>query len=343
MADPRFYKKQGPFTLKELVSIGGEPIAGTYDDAVLIDDVASLEHAQAGQLTYCDNKKHIDHLAACQARAVLIAPALADVVPAHVMALIVKRPRRAFALMAQCFYPDSSLPQPMIAATAVIHPTATLGTGCCIDDYAIIGAGVSIGPSCHVGAHVCIGDGVQLGQGCRIEPFVNVQYALIGDFVTIQSGTKIGQAGFGFDMDESGFISIPQVGRVIIEDNVGIGANTTIDRGSGADTVIGAGSRIDNLVQIAHNVVLGKNCVLVAQVGIAGSTCLGNFVIAAGQVGIADHLKIGDGVRIAAQSGLMRDVEAGKTIAGSPAIAVRDWHRQTVMLQRLSNERRKQL
>jgi UDP-3-O-[3-hydroxymyristoyl] glucosamine N-acyltransferase len=243
--------------------------------------------------------------------------------------------------MAACFYPDI-MPQPIKAATAVIHPTATLGAGCCIDDYAIIGAGATVGPSCHIGAHAVIGAGVQLGEGCRIESFVNIQYAVIGNSVTIQSGAKIGQSGFGFDMDESGYLTIPQLGRVLIGDDVVIGANTTIDRGASADTVIGAGSRIDNLVQIAHNVVLGKNCVLVAQVGIAGSTQLGNFVVAAGQVGIADHLTIGNGVRIGAQSGLLRDVAPGETIAGSPAIPIRDWHRQTILLQRLLDRKREQ-
>jgi len=340
MADPRFYQKKGPFTLKELIAACGESISGTYDETIIIDDIASLEHAQAGQLTYCEAKKYQGLLASTQAQAVLVIAELADALPAHVAPLVCARPRRAFARIASCFYPKM-VPGPATAATAVVHPTATLGAGCCIDDYAIIGPGAHIGPSCHVGAHVVIGAGVQLGEGCCIDPFVHIQYAAIGNFVEIHSGAKIGQSGFGFDMDESGYLNIPQLGRVLIGDGVTIGANTTIDRGANTDTVIGAGSRIDNLVQIAHNVVLGKNCVLVAQVGIAGSTRLGNFVVAAGQVGIADHLTIGDGVRIAAQSGLMRDVEAGQTIAGSPAISVRDWHRQTALLQRLLNERRK--
>lgn len=340
MADPRFYKKKGPFTLQELVAACGEPISGEYETATVIEDVASLEHVQGGQLTYCENKKYQSLLANTQARAVLVVAELAGALPTHVTPLVCSRPRRAFARIASCFYPTLT-PVPTIAPTAVIHPTATLGAGCCIDDYAVIGSGVNIGPSCHVRAHVVIGAGVQLGEGCRIEPFVYIQYAVIGNFVEIHSGAKIGQSGFGFDMDESGYLNIPQLGRVLIGDGVTIGANTTIDRGANTDTVIGAGSRIDNLVQIAHNVVLGKNCVLVAQVGIAGSTRLGNFVVAAGQVGIADHLTIGDRVRIAAQSGLMRDVEAGQTIAGSPAISVRDWHRQTALLQRLLNERRK--
>ena len=226
-----------------------------------------------------------------------------------------------------------------ISDFSFIEPTAKIGNNCTISAFAVIEADVVIGDSCFIGPHCIIQKGTILGNNCHLEAHVVIGYAVVGNQVYIKPGARIGQPGFGFHMDEKGHFDIPQLGRVLIGDHVHIGANTTIDRGSFADTIIGKGVRIDNLVQIAHNVEVGDNSVLVAQVGIAGSTKLGKFVIAAGQVGIAGHLNIGNGVKIAAQSGLMRDVVDRETIAGSPAVPVRDWHKQTIALQRLTKRK----
>ena len=171
-----------------------------------------------------------------------------------------------------------------------------------------------------------------------LESHVTITNTIAGDRLYVKPGARIGQPGFGFHMDERGHFDIPQIGCVRIGNDVQIGANTTIDRGSQHDTIIGNFCRIDNLAQIAHNVELGDGCVIVSQVGIAGSTKLGKFVIAGGQVGIAGHLNIGDGVKIAAQSGIMRDVAPGETISGSPAVPIREWHRQTIAIQRLTKK-----
>jgi UDP-3-O-[3-hydroxymyristoyl] glucosamine N-acyltransferase len=168
---------------------------------------------------------------------------------------------------------------------------------------------------------------------------VTLSHCLIGARVVLHPGVRIGQPGFGFAPDREGPIKIPQLGRVVIGDDVDIGANTTIDRGSGHDTVIGPGTMIDNLVQIGHNAVLGRGCILAGQVGISGSTKLGDFVMAGGQAGLAGHLNIGTGARIAAQAGLMRDVEPGSTVAGAPAVAITSWWRQVAILQRLATKK----
>ena len=199
----------------------------------------------------------------------------------------------------------------------------------------MIGAGVRIGPRCRVAPLAVIGAGVSMGRDCRIGTHASVSHAILGDRVVLYPGARVGQEGFGFAVTAEGFVTVPQLGRAILEDDVEVGANTAIDRGSLHDTVIGAGSRLDNLVQIGHNVRIGRCCVLVAQVGVSGSTEIEDFAMLGGQAGLAGHLKIGKGARIAAQAGVIGDVPAGAEYMGFPAEPSRAFLRGVATLRRL--------
>jgi UDP-3-O-[3-hydroxymyristoyl] glucosamine N-acyltransferase len=255
------------------------------------------------------------------------------------MALLVSdEPYRAYALAAQAFYPTRPI-IPHRAPSAVVDPTATVPEDCDVGPNAVIERGARLGRRCWVGANTVIAAGVEVGDDCRIGPNVTLSHCVIGSRVVLHPGVRIGQEGFGFAPGPAGPIKVPQLGRVIVGDDVDIGANTTIDRGSGPDTVIGPGSMIDNLVQIGHNVILGRCCVLAGQVGISGSTRLDDFVMVGGQGGLAGHLHIGSGARIAAKSGIMRDIPAGETVCGSPAVPLTEFMRQTAVLQRLAKKK----
>src|SRR5438874_5291005 len=252
--------------------------------------------------------------------------------------LVAPNPYKAFARAAQAFYPLKAV-APRRAPSAVIDPAATVPSDCDIADNVVIEAGARLGARCQIGPNTVIGVGVEIAEECRVGANVTLSHCVIGARVVLHTGVRIGQAGFGFAPDAEGPVKIPQLGRVIVGDDVDIGANTTIDRGSGHDTVIGPGTMIDNLVQLGHNVVLGRGCILAGQVGISGSTKLGDFVMAGGQAGLAGHLNIGTAARIAAQAGLMRDVEPGSTVAGAPAVAITSWWRQVAILQRLATKK----
>lgn len=344
MADPRFYRKKGPFTLADLAKYGHCEI-GRGDPALLIQDVAPLEGAEPSHVTLCRTGKYIEALENTKASACILSAEMAEKAPPHVALLIAKYPHRAFALIATAFYPEDKAGG-TIAPTAVIHPTATFGKNVEIGPLAVIEANVDLGDGVKIGSHAVIGAGVRIGDNSIIDSHVSLSHALIGKHVHIKPGARIGQSGFGFFMDSGdmgGHVPVPQLGRVIIHDYVEIGANTTVDRGSGDDTVIGLGTRIDNLVQVAHNVHFGKGCVMVAQTGVAGSTKFGNYVAAGGQAGFADNLKIGTGARLGAQCGIMRDVLEGEVLAGSPAMPLKTHYRQVAVLKRLAEENRKKL
>jgi UDP-3-O-[3-hydroxymyristoyl] glucosamine N-acyltransferase len=216
----------------------------------------------------------------------------------------------------------------------VVDPSAEIGPLCVIE------AGAEIGPGCRIGPCAVIGSGVVIGRDCRIGAHVSLSHALLGARVYVYPGARIGQEGFGFAPTSTGFLTAPQLGRVILEDDVEVGANTTIDRGSAQDTVIGAGSRLDNLVQIGHNVVLGRCCIIVAQVGIAGSTVLEDFVQVGGQAAMDGHLRIGRGARIGAQAGVISDTPSGAEVLGSPAQPKRDFFRQVATLKRMARRQK---
>ena len=340
MADPRFFQRQGPFRLAELAAIGQVELSDPAVADLLVEDVSALETAGRGQLSFLDNKAYIDAFAASRASVCVVDQRYARRAPSGMVLLHTDQPYRAFALMAQAFYPR---PRPLagISAAATIDAAASLGQDCRVEAGAVIAAGAEIGTQCAIGANATIGPGVILGEDCIVGANVSLSHCQIGERVTLHPGVRVGQDGFGFAIDPGGHLKVPQIGRVLIGDDCDIGANTAIDRGSMRDTVIGAGCWIDNLVQIGHNVELGRGCVIAAMTGISGSTKIGNFVAMGGQVGLAGHLNIGDGVQIAAQSGIMADVPAGSTLCGTPAVPIKEFFRQVATLRRLSQQRRK--
>jgi UDP-3-O-[3-hydroxymyristoyl] glucosamine N-acyltransferase len=327
MVDVRSFRRAAPLTVEALAAVSGATLADPSLRERVIEDVASLETAGPADVTFLDNRKYTDAFLNSRAGAAFVDETVAERAPAGMAVLVSREPYKAFARAAQAFYPQEAV-TPYRATSATIEPSATVPQDCSIGANVVIEARARLGARCSVGANTVIGEGVTMGEDCRIASNVTVSHCRLGARVVLHPGVRIGQAGFGFAPDAAGPIKIPQLGRVIIGDDVDIGANTTIDRGSVHDTVIGPGTMIDNLVQIGHNVVIGRGCILVSQVGISGSTTLGDFVVIGGQAGLAGHLRIGDRARIAAQSGLMRDVEPGETVMGSPAMPIRQFWRQ---------------
>jgi UDP-3-O-[3-hydroxymyristoyl] glucosamine N-acyltransferase len=337
MPDQRFFRCAGPLRLDEIATLTGSEIAPGGDSARLFHDVAPLDAAGAEHLSFLDNRKYRDAFRASKAGACIIHPDIKDQAPAGMALLLNKRPYRAYALAAQAFYPAGA-PPGRVAPSAVIGEGARIAPDAVIEAHAVIGPGAEIGPGTWIEAGSYIGPGVKIGAGCRVGPQATVTHSLVGDHVRIYPGCRIGQDGFGFAPDPAGHVKVPQLGRVVIGDGVEIGANTTIDRGSGPDTEIGAGTWIDNLVQIGHNVKIGKGCIIVAQAGVSGSTSIGDYAVLAGQAGVAGHLKIGAGARIAAQSGVLRDVPAGEEQMGYPALPLRQFMRQIATLKKLTKK-----
>lgn len=339
MADTRFFAVSGPFTLAQLAEISGATPVEGGDPAARFVDVAPLDQAGPEHVSFLDNKKYVEAFKVSKAGLCIVSPEMADKAPAGMTLLVSPRPYRAYAAVAKAYHPEPAL-EPWTAPTAWVDPSATVGEGCRIEPGAYVGAEAEIGAGCLIGPNAVVGRGVVLGEGTSIGANASVSHAIIGRRVVIFPGVRIGQEGFGFAMGSAdGHLTIPQLGRVVIGDGVEIGANTTIDRGAGPDTIIGDGCRIDNLVQIAHNVQLGRGCVIVSQVGISGSTHLGDYVAVGGQTGITGHLKIGTGARIAAKAGVMRDVAPGETVGGVPAVPMADWLRQSAILGKMARKK----
>lgn len=340
MADRRFFTLAGSFPLGQIAEATGSALSDPSHASFVITDVAPLDTAEKTHLSFLDNKKYAEAFKATRAGACFVRPELEKYAPPTTVCLTNKNPYKAYALAAQMFYPMEK-PKSFRASSTVIDSSAAIGADCTIEEGVIIGANVRIGNRCRIQAHAVIRQGVEIGDDCDIGPHVTISHALIGSKVRLHHGACIGRQGFGFAIDlPAGFIPVPQLGRVIIENDVEIGANCTIDRGAGPDTVIGQGTRIDNLVQIGHNVKIGKYCIIVSQVGISGSTQIGDYAMLGGQAGLAGHLKIGTGARIAAQSGLMRDVEAGEEVMGSPAVPIRQSMKQTAILAKLATKKK---
>jgi UDP-3-O-[3-hydroxymyristoyl] glucosamine N-acyltransferase len=338
VADPRFFDRRGPFALATLAAASGARLARPEAGERLIRDVAALETAGPDEISFFENRRYLDAFLRSRAGAAFVDERAAARAPAGMAALVSDEPYKAYARAARLFYPEPPIacgraPSALVAASAVVPQD------CEIASNVVIGPSARIGHRCRIDANTVVGAGVEIGDDCRIAANVTLSHCLLGARVVVHPGARIGQPGFGFAPDPQRPVPVPQLGRVVIGEDVEIGANTTIDRGSGNDTVIGAGSMIDNLVQIGHNVVLGRCVILAGQVGISGSTRLDDFVMVGGQGGLAGHLHIGRGARIAAKSGVMRDVAAGTTVCGSPAVPLTEFMRQTAVLQRLARKK----
>lgn len=343
MGPNQFFRFASRVTVADVVSWTGAEVSDGADLGGLIDSVGPLVEAGPTALAFLDNPRYADSLSDTKAAACLVVARFAGQLPSSTVALVCAEPYRAFAMALARLVPEAMRPASLFGTVGVspgafISPEARLETDVTVDPGVVIGPRAEIGSGTVVGANSVIGPLVKIGRNCSIGAHATVTNALIGNRVIVYPGVRIGQDGFGYAMGSRGHLKVPQIGRVVIQDDVEIGANTTIDRGSIRDTVIGEGSKIDNLVQIAHNVVIGRHCIIVSQGGISGSTTIGDFAATGGQAGITGHLTIGAGAQIAAQSGLMSDVPAGQKWGGSPAQPVRDWMKQEALLRKLARD-----
>ncbi len=337
MLDHRFYPKTTPLTLEAIAELTEADLPSGADPQQLIFGAAPLHLATGADISFVSEEKYLKDLVSSRAGACFIKAAHANGAPKSMCVLRTADPEKAYALVASRVLtgPPAS---PVISNQANIAAGARLGNRCVVSAGATIEDDVEIGDDCFVGANSVLASGVRVGANSYVGHNVSLCYCLIGDNVRIHNGSQIGQDGFGYASSSAGHVKIPQVGRVIIQDDVEIGANSTIDRGAADDTVIGAGTKIDNLVQIGHNCRIGRNCILVSQVGLSGSVVLEDHVVLGGKVGVADHVKIGEGAQVAARSGVTNDLSGGFAYGGFPARPIAEWRREVATLRRLAKK-----
>jgi UDP-3-O-[3-hydroxymyristoyl] glucosamine N-acyltransferase len=336
MPDSRFYEDLGSVGVGELMEITGAALApGSAEGGAAFNLVAPLALAEADAVGFFSDPRHLDALKTTRAGAIFLAPAQAEFAPAGAVVLTTNEPKIAYAKAALRLH----RPRLMPAGQERVHPAAQVEDGVLLAPGVVIGPGASIGAGTYIGANAVIGAGVAIGRDCVIGSNVTIGFALIGDRVRILAGAVIGEAGFGVEVSKGAAMDFPQLGRVILQDGVTVGANSCIDRGAWEDTVVGENTKIDNQVQIGHNVQLGRSCVLCGHVGLSGSTIVGDGVLFGAKAGIADHVTIGSGAQIMAASGVMGDIPAGEIWGGAPAVRARQFWRQVAWVSRMVNSR----
>jgi UDP-3-O-[3-hydroxymyristoyl] glucosamine N-acyltransferase len=329
----QFFPRPAGMTVRDIAGLtGARPRDGADLEAVVVG-IAPLERARPADLVFVESAKFLPRLAASRAGVCLTTELFAEAAPAGISVLHSAEPFRDFVMVARRLYPQSLRPLSLYDAEAVgpgavLHPSAEIEDGAVIDPNVVIGPRAGIGQGTVIAPNAVIGPDVQIGRDCSIGAGVAIVHALIGDHVIVHAGCRIGQDGFRYHPTAAGHLKVPQLGRVIIQDHVEIGANTTIDRGGSGDTVIGEGTKIDNLVQIGHNCTIGRHVIVVAECGISGSVTIGDYAVIGGQVGVADHVNIGERAMIGAQSGVMTDIPPGEKWLGYPAVPRRDFLRR---------------
>lgn len=342
MIDKKFFKNLGPFSVHEIKKICGCEIMHDKDN-LMITEIVNESEAQHDHLTFLHNSKYTESIRFSKAAACLVKSENTKLLPTNMIPIVVENPYYSLAVLLKKFYQplnETCQPEQFVSKKASIAHNAAIGENSFVSDFVSIGNETKIGSNVFIEPGVVIGWGVVIGDNSYIESNVSISFSIIGSNTRIKSGAKIGQQGFGFVMGKNNLTDVPQLGKVIIGDNVVIGSNTTIDRGSMTDTKIGNNVRIDNLVHIAHNVEIGDFSVIAAQTGIAGSTKIGAGCALGGQCGIAGHLSIGNEVKIAAQSGIMRNITNKAKVGGSPAVDIVSWQRQNVLLKQIVQNRR---
>lgn len=345
MTEPDFFPLSQTCTAGEAALLVGAALLDPATSDVELSGISPLSVGGRGKLVYAESAKQAEGIGSLNASAILCTERLVESIPQGVAVLVSAKPRTDFAAIGRLLFPSAVKPVAVsgetgISAAAHIADDATIESGAIIEPGAVVSSGAAIGAESIIAPHAVIGPGVQIGRNSYIGPGASIMAAFLGNNVTIHGGVRIGQDGFGYVPGAGGLEKQPQIGRVIIQDHVEIGSNSTVDRGAMTDTVIGEGTKIDNLVQIAHNVRIGRHCAIAAHCGISGSVVVGDYVMLGGRVGLADHLTVGDGAQLAANAGVMHDVPAGGKWAGAPAKPIKEFFREVAAIRSLAGMRK---